>query len=175
VSGAAVLDFVGYTLTGERFTNEKGEVDLPKKPGQSRSVFIVPRDGSFAFSRVDDLEELAVTIPPPRATIIVRSVDTEGQPLSRIWLVMRFNGIALPFEVQQSLVRQQGAVTVSGNDGNVVLRSLPLGAYEFWPVGSVAEVRAVMSGLGKDAPVVIAAAPGLNEAVMTFSPVTDAP
>lgn len=169
IANALVLDFAGSALTGERVTGADGEVAIPVPPGETREVFVIPRDGSFAVGRIRAGKN-ALNVPPAAATIVVTSRTTAQQPIPQVWVALRYNGIAVPFEVQQALARQQGAVPVSGVDGRIILRQMPLGVYEMWPAGSAEEVRAVTAGLGPDAPVRIVARPGLNEAVLEFSP-----
>ncbi len=170
IANAAVLDFVGYMLTGERFTDERGEVLIPMGPNDIRDVYVIPRDGSFGISSVGVKSKSTITVPTAQSTVVVTCMSTERQPVPGVWVVLRFNGIPVPFEVQQMLARQQGAAPVSGVDGRIVLRQMPLGVYEMWPVGSPGEARAAMSGLGADSPVKIVARPGLNEAVLEFAP-----
>lgn len=170
IANAAVLDFAGYKLTGERFTDERGEVFIPMGADDIRDVYVIPRDGSFGIGTAGGKSETAIMIPTAQSTIVVTSMSTERQPIPGVWVVLRFNGIPVPFEVQQMLARQQGAAPVSGADGRIVLRQMPLGVYEMWPVGSPGEARAAMSGLGPDSPVKIVARPGLNEAVLEFAP-----
>ena len=169
VAGATVLDFAGHTLTGERQTGPDGELAIPLPPGESRNVYVVPRDGSFAIGTVRAGRN-TITVPHAASMIVVTSRTTAQQPIPDVWVVLRYNGIVVPFEVQQALARQQGAIPVSGADGRIVLRQMPLGAYEMWPAGSAGEVRAALAGLGPDAPVKIVARPGLNEAVLQFAP-----
>jgi len=173
VVDAAVLDFTGFTLTGQRFTDANGEVVIPIEPNQVRDVYIIPRDGSFVIGTIGTAKQATFKIPPPQATIVVSSLRDKKEPIPEVWVVMRYNGVALPFEVQQMFAQQQGATPVSGPDGRIVLRHLPLGVYELWPVGSPAEVRATMRGLGRKAPVRVVAQPGLNEAVLTFASTVD--
>lgn len=169
VRDALVLDFVGHTLTGERVTDVAGDVSIPVEAKEIRDVFVVPRDGSFAAGTLRGGEDLTLRVVPAQATIVVTSVNTKKAPIPGVWVIVRHNGVTLPMEVLQALAKQQGAKTVGGPDGRIVLRHMPLGVYEFWPVGSVGEARAVMTGLGKDAPVTIVARPGLNEATLTFA------
>ena len=170
VADAAVLDFARYTLMGERFTDERGEVFIPMGPNDLRDVYVIPRDGSFGIGTIGGKSKSTIVVPAAQSTIVVTSRNTEQQPIPGIWVVLRFNGIPVPFEVQQMLARQQGATPVSGGDGRIVLRHMPLGVYEMWPVGSPGEARAALSGLGPESPVKIVARPGLNEAVLEFAP-----
>ncbi len=171
IANAAVLDFAGSMLAGERFTDERGEVLIPMGANDVRDIYVIPRDGSFGIGTAAGVKrESTIIVPTAQATIVVTSMNTEQQPIPGVWVVLRFNGIPVPFEVQQMLARQQGAAPVSGADGRIVLRQMPLGVYEMWPVGSPGEARAAMNGLGPDSPVKIVARPGVNEAVLKFAP-----
>jgi len=166
---AAVLDYSSGTLTGQRFTDENGQVVIPLGRDELRQAFVIPRDGSFAIATIGSQPEAVIVVPPPQSTILIRSRSTDQNPIDHVMFIIRFNGIAIPFGVQGMLARQQGATIVSGSDGRIVLPHVPLGLYEFWPVGSPAEAQAAMQGLGKEAPITISAAPGVNEAVLSFA------
>ncbi|HEV2718846.1 MAG TPA: carboxypeptidase regulatory-like domain-containing protein [Thermoanaerobaculia bacterium] len=170
IQDAAVLDYAGDTVTGQRFTDENGQVAIPLGRNELRRAFVIPRDGSFAVATIGGQPEATISVPVPQSTIVIRSRSTEQNPIDRVQFVIRYNGIPIPLEVQAMLARQQGAIIVSGSDGRIILPHVPIGVYEFWPVGSPAEARAAMIGLGKEAPITISATPGVNEAVLSFAP-----
>ena len=82
-----------------------------------------------------------------------------------MWVVIRYNGIALPLEVQRAIA----PMSASSRDGVIAMHHVPLGLYEMWPVGSPNELRAALAGLGSTAPVKIVAQPGMNTATLTFA------
>jgi len=174
IGGAAVLHFAGLTLAGQRFTDETGRVTIPIREGEIHDLFVIPRDGSFGIATLraasaGDRGDVTVTLQEARSTIVIRSETSDHEPIPDVWVVMRYNGTPIPFEVQQMLAQMQGATPVSGADGRIVLRQLPGGYYEFWPVGSAAEMHRLMIGLGSDAPVKLAARAGMNTATLTFA------
>jgi hypothetical protein len=169
IPDAAVLDFAGLQLKGERLTDANGEVRVPLGPGEVRDVYAIPRDGSIGTATLRTREDVTISVPIPQTTIVINCVDDRGQPVPQIWVVMRINGIPLPLEVMYALMNHQGATVFSGPDGRIVLRQMPLGVHEFWPLTTPTDIRSALLGLGKKAPVTIVAHAGVNEATLTFA------
>jgi hypothetical protein len=172
LSEAAVLDFAGGTLTGSRLTDGAGIVRIPVPAGAQRQLFVIPRDGSFTVRAISSrmADPIVVTVPPGAATIVVKAEQNDHTPIPGMWLLIRFNGVPLPLEVVQELRTMQGAVPVSGTDGVAVFRSVPLGYYEFWPLGSPEEMRAFLYGVTTDPAVHLQARAGENRSTLTFAP-----
>jgi hypothetical protein len=165
---AYVLSFAGLQFIGQHSTDDSGEVRIPLANGEIRDVYVVPRDGSIATATLRNREDMTVTVPAPQTTVVVSCVNTNNEPIPNMFVVMRINGVPLPVEVMLALADYQGATVFSGPDGRIVLRQMPMGVHEFWPLASFAEVRSALLGLGKKAPVTIVAHAGLNEATLTF-------
>ena len=114
-------------------------------------------------------DPIIVTVPPGTATIVVKAEEEDHTPIAGMWLLLRFNGVPLPLEVIQELGRTQGAVPVSGADGVAVFRGMPLGYYEFWPLGSPEEMRAFLYGITTDPAVHLQTRTGENRTTLTFA------
>jgi 5-hydroxyisourate hydrolase-like protein (transthyretin family) len=168
VAEALVILFAGLQKIGEQMTDSSGEVRVPLQDGEVRDIYVIPRDGSVASATLRKRDDIVVTVPPPQTTVIITCVDTGNKPIPNMVVVMRINGIPLPLEVMEALANYQGATLFSGADGRIVLRQMPSGVHEFWPLSSPAEVRAALLGLGRKAPVTIVAHAGINEATLTF-------
>jgi Carboxypeptidase regulatory-like domain len=169
---AAVLDFDGPIITGQRMTNAAGEVAIPIGRGGTRTVFAIPRDGSFAMVRVAGGGEgdATIAVPDGTADIVVRAQTSDAKPIADLWLLVRYNGVLLPFEVQQMLGALQGVNVKTDGTGRLVMRHMPAGFYEMWPAGSAAELRAIALNAAADAPVRVTALAGEVSAVLTFEP-----
>jgi hypothetical protein len=172
VSGARALQFNGLNRSGLGVTDSAGGVDVLVPAGETRDVFVVPRDGSFTMVRlVAGRKEIPVVIPDGTSRLVLRMETADGKPIPSVAVVVRYNGIVIPYEVIVALMSRQAMQLGSDAQGRIVLDRMPVGVYEFWPVGSAAELREVAAGAGPSAPVRIAAAPGENVSVMTFQPV----
>ena len=172
VEGAAVLDFDGTVLTGKRRTDAEGTVRVPLPRNGRRRVFVIARDGAMGVTTLASGGEarIPVRIAAATTTLVVRTETTDHQPIPDVWLLVRWNGVMLPIELLQTLAEMHGSVPISDRDGRAVLRNMPPGFYEIWPLGSPEEMRAVMMGGGSDAPVKLQARAGENEATLTFTP-----
>lgn len=170
VVGARVIDFRGLTRLGMTSTDPAGEVRIPVPEGEAHDVFVVPREGSFAFATVrSGADPVTLRVPPPSSRILVRTESTDKEPIPNVSVMVRYNGRVLPPELLEAMVTLHGSRANSDSQGRIVFRTVPSGLYEFWPVGSEAELRAVAAGAGPIAPAKLAAAPGENIAVLTFA------
>lgn len=172
LAGAMVLDFLGLTRGGRGFTDPNGVARIMMGEGEIRDVYVIPRDGSLGFVRVKSgTEQASVRIADGVSRIVLRTESEARVAIPNISVVIRHEGRVLPIEVIEALRTVQGARVKSDSEGRIVLNHMPAGLYEFWPVGSAAELRAVAAGAGPHAAVKLAAAPGENLAVMTFAAV----
>jgi hypothetical protein len=151
-------------------TDPAGQVRIPVPDGETHDVFVVPREGSFAFATVGaGSDAITLLVPPPSSRILVRTESTDKEPIPNVSVMVRYNGRVLPPELLEAMVTLHGSRANSDSQGRIVFRTVPAGVYEFWPVGSDAELRAVAAGAGPVAPAKLAAAPGENMAVLTFT------
>jgi 5-hydroxyisourate hydrolase-like protein (transthyretin family) len=172
IIGARVLQFTGLTRRNMGVTDSDGSVEVLIPPGEMRDIFVVPRDGSLAFTHLaPTVRETTITVPDAVSRLVLRAVEEDDVPIPNVAVVMRYNGAVLPYEVMVALTTRQGTKAASNDQGQIVLDHMPAGVYEFWPVGSTEELLELAAGVGPSAPVKIAAAPGENVAVMTFEPV----
>jgi hypothetical protein len=171
VTGARVLDGrMNGSMLG--FTDANGTLPVFVPTGETRDVFVVPPDGSFGFIRLSAVTpEVSLQITDGSARIVLRAETEAHEPLSGIAVVVAYNGIRLPDDLMQAL-SGRGSRTASDAQGRIVLEHMPLGAYEFWPVASPADLRALDSG--RQPALTMGVTPGENLAVMTFSPATKA-
>jgi hypothetical protein len=121
----------GYNPGWMGSTDAAGKVKLRVRPDESKTIFIIPRGGSFAPVHVAapgaDPKPMHVVVPPPVGSLAVSIVDGEKKPLLGPML-MRFNGEWVPYSVVARL-----RATRSG-PGLTRIDLLPAGAYELWGV-----------------------------------------
>ena len=171
VVAARVLDFIGTTRRGLGFTDADGSIGVQVSAGETRDVFVIPREGSLGFLQIRAASKKeTLRISTGTCRLVVRMESEERVPIPGISIAVRYNGRMLPYEVLQALVTMHGARTKSDAQGRIVLDHMPSGLYEFWPVGSPAELRAVAASGGGEAPAKLLAVAGENVTVMTFAP-----
>ncbi|HYH08403.1 MAG TPA: carboxypeptidase regulatory-like domain-containing protein [Thermoanaerobaculia bacterium] len=173
IPGARAMHFQSFgRRLGIARTDATGIVEIPVPDDAPSELYVVPRDGSFGFVQLKtDVEEIPLRISDASCRIVLRAQSDQHAPIPDLSVVVRYNGRVLPPDVLEALRTMQGARTVSDHRGEIVLERMPAGIYEFWPVGTPAELRALASGVGPEAPVRITAAPGENVALLTFAAV----
>ena len=109
-----------------------GHVTVRMRKGESRTLFIVPMEGSFAVVHLtapgNDAAPVRIVVPRPAGGLHVRIADKEGKRV-RVSVGMRFNGEPIPEPV---LMQISFRATI--NPEEFQLLQLPAGAYELWPV-----------------------------------------
>ncbi|HYC60095.1 MAG TPA: carboxypeptidase-like regulatory domain-containing protein [Thermoanaerobaculia bacterium] len=169
IHAARVMDFIGNKRRGVGFTDANGAVGVQVSAGETRDVYVIPRDGSLGFLQIrSGSEKETVRIADGVCRIVLQMESEKHAPIPNVWVAIRYNGVTLPEELISTLV-SRGARVRSDAQGRIVLDHMPPGVYEFWPVGSPAELRLVAAGDGsQEAPVKVTAVAGENMAVMTF-------
>jgi hypothetical protein len=168
ISGARLMQFRDGTRM-EGHSDAQGWLDVPVPQGGC-DLYVVPRDGSFVHRRLSaDAGETSVVIPPGASRIVLRAESENGDLLTSMSVLIRYNGHLLPPEVIEAIAAAQGARTITDAAGTIALDRMPPGLYEIWPVASAAQLRALQGGLGPDAPVALLVTPGENVAVMRFA------
>jgi len=169
--GARVLEFddlVDRHIGG--YTDAAGAFPILVSEGQAIEAYVVPRDGSFGVVQAKSgMENAHLRVPDGACRIVLHAVSDAGAPIPNVHVAIRYNGRVLPPEIIRAFGAMFGARYKSDKDGTIVFDHMPAGFYEFWPVGSVAELRAVAGGLGPQAPIKMAVTPGVNQATLTFS------
>jgi hypothetical protein len=172
VAHAVAMQYKGLQQTRMSLTDENGIAEVLVPEGEARDVFVIPRDGSFAITRVASAPlEATIRVPWGTSRIEIRAESESREPIGNVSVAMRYNKTVLPREVVQSFGNTQGSRTSSHADGNIILDHMPPGLYEFWPAGSVAELGMLLAGVGQQAPATMTVTPGRNTAVLTFAAV----
>lgn len=127
-----------------------GRFALRGRPGETRLLYVVPRDGSFAVVRVqiprssDAARPVQVVVAPGVGSLRVRSVDAD-EKLAPRGLLFRYNGEFVPGAIARFAL---GEMPGTGPTGEAVLSRLPAGAYELWALGGPADEEAIIASGG---------------------------
>ncbi|MEK6375803.1 MAG: carboxypeptidase-like regulatory domain-containing protein [Acidobacteriota bacterium] len=129
VRGAAVMGGDGIART-----DPAGRVVLHLYPGESRTVFAVPREGSFAFAelaapRAGTAKPVQVSVPRAVGSLRIATFDQKRKPAVRP-VTISYNGRQLPSAVLQRLRSEAAGENV------IRLVHLPAGIYEIWMMGA---------------------------------------
>jgi hypothetical protein len=170
VAGAQLIAYRGGSLLAHGTTDSTGTAHVPVGETEPNDVFVIPRDGSFAMARVSaDSPEVVVNVADGTSRLVIRCESDAHERIPNIATAMRYNGRMLPYEVFVAIVNAQGARMSSGIDGELVFDRMPNGVYEFWPVGTPAQLKTFSSRTERTAPVRVAANGGEHVVLMTFA------
>jgi hypothetical protein len=167
VSGARVFDPLSPNRGMLGLTDSSGTIPLFVPEAETREIFVVPRDGSLGVIRISaGSDDATLRLGAGNSRIVLRAETQAHQPLARVTMIVRYDGLLLPNEVMESLAGR-GSTTASDAQGRMTLEHMPAGLYEFWPVTSAADVAAARTG--RPPAVTMVVVPGENLAVLTFA------
>ncbi|HEX2059826.1 MAG TPA: carboxypeptidase-like regulatory domain-containing protein, partial [Thermoanaerobaculia bacterium] len=173
VANAKVLVVADAKLRSRGTTDENGQAIVAVPRGEAATLFVIPREGPFAMKRVpreDEKLRLPVYLPSATSSLLIRAQTTEGKPMPRFSLLMRYNGELIPPEVAEELAELQGLQLVTDADSEAHLRNIPSGSYEFWPYRSEAEAQAIVAtGSTFLAPIQVNVLVGENKIAVKFA------
>lgn len=171
VAGAVVACATGSALRSTAVTDEEGRAEVATPIG-SATLFAIPKEGSFAFRRIgSDDRSIRIDVPAAAASLEVATLTTEGQPLSGIAVLMRYNGEVVPPELGREIERQQGIAMKTDDAGRIRLAPVPRGVYELWPYRSPAEADALLASVSAlEAPANVNVVTGENRVTIRFRP-----
>jgi hypothetical protein len=159
VARASVIDGLGDGINPDHFysSDGAGQVILRLRPNDARTLYVVPREGSFAIADVraaNTAEGVRLVVPPAVGTIRIRAIAA-GKALARVMPLFRWNGRLIPPPVPRFFPfadpRKAGIWT--DEDGYAELKAMPAGVYEFFPVRGEAERADVVRGTSTLTPV----------------------
>lgn len=170
INGALVIEYAGLHRGGQTVTDAEGRAEILLTEKEQKIVYVIPRDGSFAIApAVPGIGETRVVVRDGVGRIELRALSKNDAPIPDVAVVTRYNGTVLPLDVVNAIANMHGWRPRADADGRIIYNHVPVGTYEFWPVGSNAEFLALSAGVGPRAPVTMAVGPGNNIAVMTFA------
>lgn len=109
-----------------------GRLTLRMRAGETRTLFVIPAQGSFAPVHVvqGDGQPIRIVVPEPVASLVINYHDTEKKPRPTATAI-RWNGEWLPQSVVSQLnISRAGA-------GSIRFALLPAGSYEVWAVPGI--------------------------------------
>jgi hypothetical protein len=136
----------GYNAERHYSLDVSGRLTLRLQQSESRTLFIIPREGSFGIAHVaaqgNDSNTLRVVLPEPAGSLHIVISTADGKP-APAGVAMRFNGQTIPTPV----LYQIGLRGTPGALNDRSLLQLPAGAYDVWPVSlhSYAPIGSVKS------------------------------
>ncbi len=147
VADALVLEGIasdGYSPERTYTTDGTGRLTLHLRRGEVKTIYILPRDGSFAIAHVvapesSDADPLRLIVPAPAGALRVEMRGADDKPLPAM-LLFRFNGELIP---QPVILRLTGQFE---NASILRVPNLPAGAYEIWAVPVVNYAFAPLAG-----------------------------
>ena len=152
-------------------TDERGHYEIRGAAGQSRLLYFVPGQGSFAIVRLTlprkstEAKPLQIVVPEPSCALRVRTVTDDGKPMS-VGLLVRYNGEFLPTAISRFI-----GVRGTGPTGEVLLKRLPAGSYDVWALmGEEDEQQLIASGGSLRPPVRVGLSGGEQAVTVVASP-----
>jgi hypothetical protein len=135
-------------------TDAAGHLDLRMKSDETTTLYVLPREGSFAIVDVRAGEKDAtaaqrIVVPPAAGDLRIHVVDGDGKPLPNIQPLIRFEGrfLAPPVPRFFSFVDPRFAGIWTNEAGDADFKAFPAGVYEVYACRSEAEVIATLSGV----------------------------
>ena len=134
-------------------------------PAEPMTLYVIAADGAFAV--VDRRETQRVDLPAARSSLRIITRAPAGQQLPPISFVMAVDGRVIP-----PTVATNGAApgTLAGHRdaaGEVKLKSVPAGQYQFWPYDGEAEAEAIIAA-PYEAPINVSVKSGENVVAVDF-------
>jgi len=130
VANAMVIEGVardGHNPAWMGGTDPSGRLKVRMRTADTKTLFIVPNEGSFAEVHVvaDETKPLRVVVPQPAASLVVTFKDSELKSVGA-GLAMRWNGEWVPGSVVMRLKKTRA------DAGGLRVSLLPAGSYELW-------------------------------------------
>ncbi|HEY0141627.1 MAG TPA: carboxypeptidase-like regulatory domain-containing protein [Thermoanaerobaculia bacterium] len=154
-------------------TDAAGRLLVPLFSGEERGLFFaVPRSGSLGFARFaasagSDL--LTIQVADGTASLEIRTESLDGDPIPRVPVLMRIDGVAIPIDVYSALRQHQGVPLQSDERGRLLIPRLPPGHYELWPWTNRHDLELLYSGSMPPAPVRMTLVAGHQTAILKFA------
>lgn len=135
---------------------------------ERRMVFVIPASGSFGFAPLAADESGIVRVRVrDDASLDLRMESTGGEPIPRIYVRMRIDGIAIPSEVLEHMTHMHGTALTSDASGRIAYSRLPPGQYELTPLVNRGDQRKGIAATPPP-PARVAVLPGAQTVVMKF-------
>ena len=165
--GADVLVAIDGEVRSSGIADGEGRVSIATKANASNVIYILGRDGAFAAVRPREDDVMRIALPRPASSLHITTRTTDGKPLGQIALLMSFDGEPIPLDVARRFARTHGMLATDAS-GEVVLRNLPAGSYQFWPYATEEEAESILAAGLMEAPIAVNVKSGENAIVVDF-------
>ncbi|MEA2489957.1 MAG: hypothetical protein QOH21_1749 [Acidobacteriota bacterium] len=162
---AEVVAVSNGVLRATAYVDQEGRVRIPVAD-TATVVFILGRDGSFAALRPTNDDVTAVTLAAPASSLRITTRTILGQPLPSVAMLIAYEGEVLPLEIASRFERAHGSLRTD-SAGDLTLRNLPAGTYQFWPYASDSEAESILASAAPP-PITVNVKPGENAVVVEF-------
>lgn len=155
-------------------TSPAGEATLRGRAGETKTIYVIPPQGSFAVAHLTlDPETLAqgedVVVPDAKSALVIRTRDEKGAALGGIHFAVRYNGELLPPAILLLIRALQHVEYKTTPAGEARIHGLPSGMYELWAYRTASEGdRLAVNPDGYEPSLQLAVAQGTYEADLTF-------
>ncbi|MCM2317277.1 MAG: carboxypeptidase-like regulatory domain-containing protein [Thermoanaerobaculia bacterium] len=167
VAEAQILEGVardGHNAELFHKTDAAGRLPLRVASGQTRVLYVLPREGSLAVARVGAAgagdKPVRVEVLPPTGTLQLELQNADGKGADG-FVMLRYNGEWIPYPVSG---RMRGARIA---EGKREFYGLPAGAWEIWALAPTNVPRSIPNRVPTHAPVRVGVASGVTKAEVT--------
>jgi hypothetical protein len=140
VAHATVIDGLGDGVNPDDVytSDEAGQIRLRLRPRDRRTLYVLPPTGSFAIADVEAADAaggIRVVVPPAAGSIRVHAT-LGGKAARGVSPVFRWNGRLVPPPIPRffGFIHSSDAGLWTDDFGEVELKSMPAGVYEFFPL-----------------------------------------
>lgn len=156
IANATVIDGLGSDGVNPDhiyLTDAAGHIDLRMRPDATTTIYVIPREGSFAIADVHaPRDETAppqrVVVPPPVGDLQIHVTDADGKPLHYVQPIIRFDGrfLAPPVPRFFPFADPRYAAVTTDEQGSATFKAFPAGVYEIYTARSTDEQFATLHG-----------------------------
>jgi len=168
-AGAAVLSANDGVVRADVVADNEGRA-LVSAVSPASVLYILARNGSLAVMRAGSDAVVRVTMPRASSSLRITTRTTDGAPLPEVGLLPAFDGQIMPPPVARMLARVHDTTLETNSAGEMTLRGIPAGSYQFWPYRSDEEAEAIVASSPMDAPINVNVKSGDNAIVVDFEP-----
>jgi hypothetical protein len=172
VANAALFAVVDARRRSRGSTDEKGSALLPLPESGGVTLVAIANERGFAVVRLERTTAGRVTLHllPAASSLRIRALTTDGKPMPRFSVLMRYEGELMPLEVAEELTVSQGLQFITNEASEMSLRNIPSGRYEFSPFRTTEEAESILAaGNGVTPPIQVDVHPGENSIVVKFA------
>lgn len=172
VPNVAVYDWVGRFGLENRapyWSDPWGLVSVPLRQGEQKQIYVIDQSGSFGVALADSSANtspetpIKITLPPPVAALSVLAT-AKSRPAAGVRFLVRFDGRFLPPRMWDLVTGSVLHAATTDRDGLLLVPSLPVGLYEFWPYQTTDELHDLFGTFYTKAPTKVMLSPGPNMA-----------